>query len=961
MKSASQNMTPERWQQIEQVFYAALEHAPAARAKFLDRACLDDLELRARIEALLAADEKAAGFIEEAPLAGAISAIVSQSEVASRGSSERLLGRRIAHYEIQSLLGTGGMGEVYLANDLNLGRPVALKILPSQFTEDVAQVRRFAREARSASALNNPNIITIHEIGQEDGLHFMATEFIEGRTLRERLADGPLPVDDVIDLVVQITKALAAAHAAGIIHRDIKPENVMVRPDGLVKVLDFGLAKPSERELSDSGTMTPLTLSLQTDANMMMGTVSYLSPEQVRREKVDHRTDIFSLGVVLYEMLAGERPFKGDTGGEVFAAIQQSEPPPITSAQIPAELHRVIGRALAKRAAARYQTADELRHDLTRIARSMEKQRAPGWLKFSAVAAAVVVATTIGMWLWRTRRVSQPARISFTSSAQKLTYLPGEELYPRLAPDGKSFVFASSQNGNWDIYRQTVGTPAAVNLTVGADSYDTQPAYSPDGARIAFRSSRNGGGVFVMNVDGSNVKQVSDAGFNPAWSPDGRELAVNDDNIINYEGRNTYPSASRLWAIDTITRARRVITTRDAVQSDWSPHGQRLAFWGEQKGGHRDIWTVAADGGGEPVPVTDDGFIDWNPVWSPDGEYLYFLSNRGGEMNLWRVAIDESTGRLRNTPEPVTLPSNNCQHISFARNGSGLVYGQSTRSENVWQADFDPVRGQALGTSAFLTQGLKRYAFFSLAPDEQSFAYLARGEPQQDLFTADRAGTPLHRLTDDVAQDIVPRWSPDGQWIAFLSDRSGKYEIWKVRPDGTGLVQMTHEPDREVIAPVWSPDSRKLLYQIRNVNSYIIDANRSGTEQTAESLPGEPPPGFIPWEWSPDGTLLVGWLPLNEQRAIVIYSFAQQQYERFNTSFGAYPIWLSDNRRILFREGGSLFLLDRISGKWREVLTLKPPSQIGNYALSKNNRRLYYTSGSNEADIWLLGVETGDR
>jgi serine/threonine protein kinase/Tol biopolymer transport system component len=951
-------MTPDRWQRIEQVFHAALEYAPEARATFLNSACQGDVELRDRIEALLAAHQAAAGFIEEAPLAGAISAIASQSEASPRGSSKSLIGRRIAHYEIQSLLGAGGMGEVYLARDLNLARPVAIKILPWQFTEDAAHVRRFEREARSASALNNPNIITIHEIGQEDGLHFMATEFIAGRTLRERLANGALPVREVIDLAVQIATALAAAHSAGIIHRDIKPENVMVRPDGLVKVLDFGLAKPSERELIHSGTTTSPTLSLQTDANMMMGTVAYLSPEQVRRERVDHCTDIFSLGVVLYEMLSGERPFQGHTGAEVFAAIQEHEPPPITSTEIPAELNRVIARALAKKAAARYQTADELRHDLARIAGLMAEQRAPRWFKFGAIAAVLVLAIAVGVWQWRARRTSRADRFSFASAAQKLTYLPGEELYPRLAPDGKSFVFASSQNGNWDIYRQTVGAPAPVNLTAGADSYDTQPAYSPDGARIAFRSSRNGGGVFVMNIDGSNVKQMTDAGFNPTWSPDGRELAVNDDNIINYEGRNTYPSASRLWAVETTTGARRVITTRDAVQADWSPHGQRLAFWGEQKGGHRDIWTVAADGGGEPVPVTDDGFIDWNPIWSPDGEYLYFLSNRGGEMNLWRVAIDESTGRLRNAPEPATLPSNNCQHISFARNGRGLVYGQSTRSENVWQTEFDPGVGQAAGTGAFLTQGLKRYAFFSLAPDEQSFVYLARGEPQQDLFTADRAGTPLHRLTDDVAQDIVPRWSPDGQWIAFLSDRSGKYEIWKVRPDGTGLVQMTHEPGREVIAPVWSPDSRKLLYQIRNVNSYIVDANRPGAEQIAEGLPGEPPPGFIPWDWSPDGTLLVGWLPLNEQRAIVIYSFPQQRYERFTTSLGSYPIWLNDNRRILFREGGSLYLFDRMNGKWREILRLKPPSQIGNYALSRDNRRLYYTSGSNEADIWLLNIET---
>lgn len=370
------------------------------------------------------------------------------------------------------------------------------------------------------------------------------------------------------------------------------------------------------------------------------------------------------------------------------------------------------------------------------------------------------------------------------------------------------------------------------------------------------------------------------------------------------------------------------------------------------------MWTVASDGNSQPVPVTDDGFVDWNPIWSPDGQYLYFLSNRGGEMNLWRVAIDESTGQLRGEPEPATLPSNNCQHVSFGRNGKTLVYGQSTRSENVWQIGFDPSRRQVIGPATFLTQGLKRYTWFSLAPDEQSFVYLARGEPQQDLFTADRTGKPLQRLTDDVAQDIVPRWSPDGQWIAFISDRSGKYEIWKVRPDGSGLVQMTDEPDQEVIAPVWSPDSSNLLYQVRNVNSYFIDANRSGSVQTPQALPGDAPQGFIPMEWSPDGTMLVGWQPFHEKRAIVVYNFAKQSYESFATGFGAFPIWLNDNRHVLFRERGKLFVLDRLSGKWREILALKAPSAIGHYALSRDNRRLYYTSGSNEADIWLLNLET---
>lgn len=940
-------MNPERWQRIDAIFKEAIAREPQSRATFLTDACQGDTTLHDEIEQLLTAFNAAGSFLET-PVAESLGL-----DDKPKRTSALNAGQQLAHYQIVSELGAGGMGEVYLANDLKLDRPVAIKILPSQFTQNVAQVRRFEREARAASALNNPNIITIHEVGKEDDLYFIATEFIEGQTLRQKLANGDLPAKVLINIAEQIARALAAAHAAGIVHRDIKPENVMVRPDGLVKVLDFGLAKPSD--LVPTSASKPSALSNETDG-LMMGTVSYLSPEQVRRQKVDHRTDIFSLGVVLYEMAAGERPFVGESVGEVFDRILSSEPKPLNSSRSSARLNRIIERALAKDPGGRYESAEELRADLAGAAHVLETPRPSRWPKVAALLGVLTLVAALGAWWWQTRRKPPASRLVFASAAQKLTDLPQEEMYPTLTPDGQILVFASSQSGTWDIYRQRVGERVAINLTNSADSADTQPAVSPDGLRIAFRSFGRRGGVFVMNIDGSNVTQVTDSGFNPAWSPDGSELALNDDNMFDYESRNTYPSASRLWAVNLASGKQRVITTRDAVQANWSPHGQRLAFWGEQKGGRRDIWTVASDGNSEPVAVTDDGFIDWNPIWSPDGQYLYFLSNRGGEMNLWRVAIEESTGRLRGEPEPATLPSNNCQHISFARNGNSLVYGHSTRSENVWQIGFDPSRGEVTGTAVFLTQGLKRYTWFSLAPDEQSFAYLARGEPQQDLFTADRAGTPLQRLTDDVAQDIVPRWSPDGKWIAFLSDRSGKYEIWKVRPDGSGLTQMTHEPDRDIIAPVWSPDGSKLLYQVRNVNSYVIDANRSGAEQTPQALAGHSPEGFIPMEWSPDGTMLVGWQPLHEKRAIVVYTFAEQRYQTFIIGFGAFPIWLKDNQRVLFREGRKLFVLDLLTGKSREVLALTPPSQIGSHALSRDNQRLYYTSGSSEADIWLLNI-----
>jgi eukaryotic-like serine/threonine-protein kinase len=938
-------MNSERWEQIEALFQGALARPPDSRDAFLSEACLGDPALRQEVEELLVSFDAAGSFLET-PAADSFTPRPKDN------GPGLMTGQLLAHYEIISQIGSGGMGEVYLARDTRLDRQIALKLLPVQFAADPERVSRFEREARAASALNHPNIIIIHEVGQEDGKHFIATEYIAGETLRQRLNRAGLTASEAVAIARQIAGALAAAHQAGLIHRDIKPENIMIWPDGLVKVLDFGLAKHLREPESPPAEIRQGSATLETDPDLLIGSLNYLSPEQVRHEKLDPRTDLFSLGVVLYEMLTGRRPFAGATQGEVCNAILSNDPLQLEES----ELAPIVNRALAKERELRYQTAADLLNDLSTVMAPQTAPQPAGWRRpVLALGAVAVVLLILGVLIWSYRHGARTSPQNFKAAvAQKLTDSPGQELFPSIAPDGQSVAFSAPHEGSWDIYLQAAGERTATNLTPDTPSGEFQPAFSPDGSRIAFRSTRNGGGIFLMNRDGGNVTQLTDAGFNPAWSPDGLEVALADDICWDYEARNPYPSASHLWAVNTTTLARRVITEHDAVQPNWSPHGQRIAFWGEQKGGHRDIWTVASVGG-EPTPVTDDAYIDWNPIWSPDGEQLYFLSNRGGEMNLWRVAIDENTGQLRGEPEPATLPSNNCQYVNFARDGSALVYGQATRSENLWQIDFDSTRGEVNGAPTSLTQGLKRYAMFSLAPDEKSFVYLARGEPQQDLFTAEVTGSPLRRLTDDAAQDIVPRWSPDGNWIAFLSDRSGKYEIWKIRPDGTGLAEMTHEPGREVIAPVWTPDSRRLLYQVRNVNSYMIDADRPGTEQKPQPLPGQPPSGFIPWDWSPDGMYLAGWLHQTEW-GIVVYSAATQRYERLS-DIGSFPVWLSDSRRLVFREGGDLFLLDRMGGPPKKIYSLKPPNQVGSHVLSRDNRHLYLTDASSEADIWLLSLK----
>ena len=364
-------MTPERWQRIKELFRGALERAPGERPAFLDAACVGDAEARAEVESLVAAHEREGEFID-APAARLA------AEMLADGQNELEAGRRVGSYEIVSTLGEGGMGKVYLARDTRLGRNVALKLLPDFFTRDAERVRRFEQEARAASALNHPNILTIHEIGQEGASRFIATEYVEGKTLRERLRRGRVPLAEALDIATQVAAALAAAHAARVIHRDIKPENLIVRTDGYVKVLDFGLAKlarPERAPAADSSAFDSLGGAfVDTSPGVVMGTAAYMSPEQARGYEVDARTDVWSLGCVLYEMAAGRQPFTGPTPSDVMAAVLQREPSPPdgAGAAVPAELERIVLKALAKDCEERYQNVGEMLQDLRRLRQRME-------------------------------------------------------------------------------------------------------------------------------------------------------------------------------------------------------------------------------------------------------------------------------------------------------------------------------------------------------------------------------------------------------------------------------------------------------------------------------------------------------------------------------------------------------------------------------------------------------------
>src|SRR5436190_21283089 len=383
-------MTPARFQTIEEIFLAALEQEPDQVSAFLDTACEGDVVLRREVEALLASDQRAGRFIETSSVGLATKVIQNQQ-------ADSLVGRTIGHYKLSERIGTGGMGEVYLATDITAGRKAALKLLPARFTGDADRLKRFEREARAVVGLNHPNILTVYEIGEDHSIHYIASELIEGETLRERLARGPMQLSEALDVAIQVTSALAAAHEAGIVHRDIKPENIMLRPDGYLKVLDFGIAKLAEEELPAAMPRDEALLLVETNLGAVLGTVRYMSPEQACGEHVDQSTDIWSLGVVLYEMLTGYAPFTWDTSQDVMFSILEKEPPPLTSyvAHTPPELQQIISKTLRKDRGQRYHSAHELLQALKDLRRKLEAEleraAAPLLLRWARSPVALVL------------------------------------------------------------------------------------------------------------------------------------------------------------------------------------------------------------------------------------------------------------------------------------------------------------------------------------------------------------------------------------------------------------------------------------------------------------------------------------------------------------------------------------------------------------------------------------------
>jgi len=500
------------------------------------------------------------------------------------------------------------MGEVWRARDTRLGRDVAIKVLPDDVASDPKALARFESEARAVAALSHPNILALHDVGETNGVHYAVTELLEGETLREVISRGALPLRRALEIAEQVAKGLAAAHEKGIVHRDVKPENVFLTKDGDAKLLDFGLARHSSF-LSDRGDTHSPTDAILTERGAVLGTVAYMSPEQASGRPVDHRSDQFSLGIVLYEMLAGTRPFKGGTIAETLTAIIREEPEPLekSASGVPAPVRWILERLLAKEPSGRFAATRDLAHDLTTLRLHIAEASSSG-LSASGIAAAPIsrrraflrtvvgiagLALAVGAGILLDRQGVFGTRATNVPSPtfQRLTTFDGEEGWPSLSPDGKTVAYQKTIGGKRDVFVLRVGGANPTNLTASLEGDCGEPAFSPDGRLIAFRSEGSGGGIFLMGATGESARRLTDFGHTPAWFPDGKRMAVASEVTSNPDSTST---KSQLWIVDLASGSRRQLPIVDrGYQPSVSPHGLRIAYWGIGPGeGRRDIYTI---------------------------------------------------------------------------------------------------------------------------------------------------------------------------------------------------------------------------------------------------------------------------------------------------------------------------------------------------------------------------------
>jgi Tol biopolymer transport system component len=866
-----------------------------------------------------------------------------------------MIGRTVSHYRVLRAVGGGGMGDVYEAEDLQLGRHVAIKFLTPDRAATPEARQRFEREARAASALNHPYICTVHEFGEHDGQRFIVMELLQGSSLRDRLNHHPLPMEQLLEVAIDAAAALNAAHRAGIVHRDVTPSNIFVTADGHAKVLDFGLAKmPAAPALVSSEASTETAPAVLTTPGAAMGTSAYMSPEQIAGEDLDSRTDVFSFGCVLYEMATGVRPFSGKTTALVLDAILHDTPiaPTTRNPALPVLLQEIIEKALEKDRNLRYADAGEVHRDLQRLKRDLSApaDRGGRWSPVARMVRLLALLVVVGGAVAAVYVANRRSGDGVPSGvARQITSSPGPETDPAISPDGRTIAYAAREGSdNTDIWMVDVrgGPPQRVTTNPANDRY---ASWFPDGSAFAFVSDRGGQtGIWkAPRFDGEAATLLVPDADEPAISPDGGDIAF-------VRPRSGYmriavapvddPGNARFLTSDTDGRW-------DHSRPAWSPDGEQICY-----GAWDGLWIVSVRGGGAQRLTTADARDDSEPAWSADGRFVYFTSLRGRQAALWRIS------REGGTPVRVTVGSGIERTPRVSRDGHLLAFSTSSGSRDLAVRDLAAGQETEFGSSrnelfpAIAPDGRKVYfvsdrwgtadiwsqdmadghvvgaarrvlespgveSHLAASADGQWLAYYRILNGRRDIFVVPSGGGTPQRITDDPSGALDPAWSPDGKRLAFSSERDGTTQIWVQgiehgKPAGTA-VRITSGAGLHT-APVFSPDATKI--------AYVYGTEPTHTEIAIVAAAGN-------------------------SASTVVTSGADAQFVRWNAAI--------DGLIVSGRWGGSQFELRVLNPDGSVRQQAWPPVRLGTepsalFDISSDGRFAVYPTRVLEGDIWIL-------
>jgi len=879
-----------------------------------------------------------------------------------------MIGQTISHYEVQEKLGEGGMGVVYKAFDSHLGRLVAVKVLPRDKVADVERKRRFIQEAKAASALNHPNIVTIYDIDSALGIDFIAMELVSGKTLDRLIPRHGLRLNEALNYSVQIASALASAHKAGIVHRDLKPGNVMVNEQGLVKVLDFGLAKLTEPTATSEDEKTR-SLKPTTEEGTIVGTTSYMSPEQAEGKKVDARSDIFSFGALLYEMVTGRRAFQGDSKLSTLTAILREEPAPAGQIVqgLPRELERVIARCLRKSPERRFQAMPDLKVALEELKEESDSgtlgtvpsPTRPHRALLIWVIALVFFGIVGALWFSRS---AHKAPESTLTAVPFVTY-PGFQGIPTFSPDGNQVAFSwdGEKRDNFDIYVKLIGTGGPPLRLTSNPAGDYSPSWSPDARFIAFVRdlSREKAAVLVIPALGGPERKIAEI-FSPsatelpspnlAWSPDGKWLAVSD------RASPTDPSALCLLSVETGEK-RKLTSPSAQVFGDgapaFSPDGRALVFsrWNDFSIG--DLYLLNLGSPDDPKPtgearrVTFENRGAFSPAWTADGREIVFTDGEG----IWRA--DTGSKGPDTKARQITSLGGNVWGLAVSTHGQRLAYVHRIFQSNIGRANVPGLDGgpssgngrspKTLGPTSFISSTRSDSAP-QYSRDGKRIAFMSNRSGFPEIWSCDSDGSNPQQLTSFGGPDVTtPRWSPDGSRIAFDSNEGGQYDIWVVDSNGGKPRRITNHPANDG-NPSWSRDGRWIYFDsARTGQAQVWKIPANGGEPVKVTFDG----GYAPVE-SPDGRFIYYLKSLSDTDVWRI-SIDGGQSTRVLEGLTEYRNLAVLESGLVFvpsRNASSLQLLSFASGKISPLANFDRPisfGALGGLAVSPDRPWILYT------------------